>query len=75
MFSSEAGGDRLSTGMLRGVLIGFGVASMFGMPSQSVAIMLTFWVFVFWLGRERTPAAPRSGTMVDRPRNRVIASR
>ena len=38
--------------MLRGVLIGFGVASMFGMPAQSIAIVITFWVFVFWLWSE-----------------------
>ena len=46
---SRPGGDRLSFGMLRGVLLGFGVASTFGMPTQSAAITITFWVFVFWL--------------------------
>ena len=46
---SRPAGDRLSFGMLRGVLIGFGVASMFGMPAQSMAIVITFWAFVFWL--------------------------
>ena len=49
------------------VLIGFGVASIFGMPAQSIAIIMTFWVFVFWLWLEATHAriAPR------RLRNRV----
>ena len=50
-------GDRLSFGMLRGVLFGFGVASIFGMPAQSTAIALTFWVFVFWLWLEANPPA------------------
>ena len=49
---ARPGGDRLSFGMLRGVLIGFGVASMFGMPAQSMAIVITFWAFVFWLWSE-----------------------
>lgn len=49
---SRPGGDRVSFGMIRGVLIGFGFASMFGMPAQSIAIALTFWVFVYWLFEE-----------------------
>lgn len=48
LFAKRPGGDRLSLGVLRGVLIGFGVASLFGMPAQSIAIAMTFWVFVFW---------------------------
>lgn len=63
MFSASAGGDSLSIGLLRGVIIGFGVASMFGMPAQSLAIVVTFWVFVFWLSLEKglPPAAPDAG--------------
>lgn len=49
---SRPGADQSAFGMLRGVLIGFGVASMFGMPAQSIAIVITFWVFVFWLWSE-----------------------
>jgi O-antigen ligase len=49
-------GDRLSFGMLRGVLLGFGVASTFGMPAQSIAIAVTFWIFAFWLFTEAAPA-------------------
>ncbi len=48
LFARGQGGDRLSLGLLRGVLIGFAVASLFGMPAQSIAIAMTFWVFVFW---------------------------
>ena len=53
---SRPAGDRLSFGMLRGALLGFGVASIFGMPSQSAAITITFWVFAFWLWLEATAA-------------------
>jgi hypothetical protein len=48
LFKGDGSGDRLSTGMLRGILIGFFVASLFGVPSQSAAITMTFWVLVFW---------------------------
>lgn len=48
-----APGDRLSPGLLRAVLIGFAVASMFGMPGQAAAVVVTLWVFVFWLFLER----------------------
>jgi hypothetical protein len=53
LFAKAPGGDRLTLGMLRGVLIGFAVASMFGMPAQSIAIAMTFWVFVFWFVSEQ----------------------
>ena len=55
MFSRRRDRDRLSIGLLRGVLIGFAIASMFGMPAQSIAIVMTFWTFAFWLWLERTP--------------------
>jgi hypothetical protein len=52
---SRAGtpGDQLPAGLLRGVLLGFVVASMFGMPGQAAAVAITFWVFVFWFVLER----------------------
>lgn len=56
MFSKSSGSDRLSIGMLRGVLVGFFVASIFGMPAQSIAITITFWVFAFWFLSEAAPA-------------------
>jgi O-antigen ligase len=49
LFSRHRGADPLSFGMLRGVLIGFFIASLFGMPAQSMAIVITFWVFAFWI--------------------------
>jgi hypothetical protein len=63
LFSRRAGVDRLSTGMLRGVLVGFFIASLFGVPSQSVAITLTFWIFAFWIASEQPDVeAPGIGT-------------
>ena len=50
--------DFLSFGMLRGVLIGFGVASMFGMPAQSLSVAITVWTLVFWLLQARGGDAP-----------------
>jgi O-antigen ligase len=49
LFSPGPSADRLSFGMLRGVLIAFFIASLFGMPAQAMAIVITFWVFAFWL--------------------------
>lgn len=54
LFSRSAPGhDQLAIGMLRGVLIAFFIASLFGLPSQSAAITITFWVIVFWFVLER----------------------
>jgi O-antigen ligase len=63
LFFARGSRDQLSFGLLRGVLIGFGVASTFGMPSQSIAITLTFWAFAFWLWSETT----ESSNAVSRP--------
>jgi hypothetical protein len=52
LFAIDRSGDRISAGMLRGVLIGFFVASLFGVPAQSGAIVMTFWAFVFWFASE-----------------------
>ena len=60
--------DRLSVGMLRGVLIGFFVASLFGMPAQAFAVVVTFWVFAFWLLLERAdPDAASAAVAWKRP--------
>lgn len=58
MFSKAPAGDRLSIGMLRAVLIGFGVASTFGVPGQAAAVAITVWALVFWLLQERAGDAP-----------------
>lgn len=53
LFATGASRDRVTSGMLRGVLIAFFFASLFGLPSQSAAITLTFWVMVFWFALEQ----------------------
>jgi hypothetical protein len=62
LFSRRSSGDRLSTGMLRGVFVGFAIASTFGMPAQSIAIVITFWVFVFWFLLESEVPLPAAST-------------
>lgn len=49
----RAGGDRFTAGALRGILIGFAVASLFGMAGQSMAVIITFWTFAFWFAQAR----------------------
>jgi hypothetical protein len=66
MFTRPAG-DRLSFGILRGTLIGFGVASTFGMPTQANAIAMTFWVFVFWLWTEAAPVTAAQAPAANKP--------
>ena len=55
MFAPAPAGHTLSRGMVRAVLIGFVVASMFGMPAQSAPVAITVWVLVFWLVLETNP--------------------
>ena len=66
--------DRLTFGLLRGVLIGFGVASMFGMPAQSIAIAITFWVFVFWLWSEARPSVDPAPAAILRNESQIAAA-
>ncbi len=49
------GGDRFATGVLRGALIAFGLASLFGMPGQAMPLIVTFWIFVFWFTTAKHP--------------------
>jgi len=60
-------GDRLTSGLIRGALLGFLVASIFGMPAQSAAVMITFWTFVFWLLGERGGVPASSVTSWTKP--------
>jgi hypothetical protein len=66
LFARNRTGDHFSSGMLRGVLIGFVVASTFGMPAQSIAIVLTFWVFMFWFSLEADVPVRPSHALVNR---------
>jgi hypothetical protein len=57
MFASflfrRGAGEPLTIGILRGALLGFGVASLFGMAGQAMAIIVTFWTFAAWVAFER----------------------
>lgn len=46
--------------MIAGAVVGLGLASMLGMPTQHVVVLVTFWTFVFWHDRlsGRTPLMP-----------------
>jgi O-antigen ligase len=76
LFTRGGAEDRLSTGLLRGALIGFAVASIFGMPGQAAAVAVTFWAFVFWLMLERgsDEATPASGAASRWSRPATIAA-
>ena len=53
IFSRPRTGDTFLAGTLRGALIGFAAASMFGMAGQSMPVIITFWVFVYWFAVAR----------------------
>jgi len=54
--------DSQTAWITRGVLIGFGLISMLGMPGQDVIVVITFWAIAFWyataVGTERSVIAP-----------------
>lgn len=74
LFSRHTNGNRFSFGLLRGVVIGFAVASMFGVPAQSMAVVITFWTFVFWLLLERGGEAPGPSLLDSWSRGATIAA-
>jgi hypothetical protein len=47
-------------------VIGFGAASMLGMPGQSVQVALAFWTLAFWVILLREPDSPHSATFGNR---------
>ena len=74
LFTRSSGADRLSIGLLRGAVIGFAVASVFGMPGQAAAVAVTFWAFVFWLLIERGEATVATSVAGRWPRAATIAA-
>jgi hypothetical protein len=40
--------DAPATWISRGMLVAFGALSMFGMPGQAIAVVITFWTIAFW---------------------------
>jgi hypothetical protein len=49
----------LTPQVLRGVLVGFGLISLVGMPGQDVAAIFTFWTIAFWYLRVIEPNSGR----------------
>ncbi len=41
-------GGAVPANLVRGALVALGLASLVGMPSQNVAVTVTFWALVFW---------------------------
>ena len=41
-------------------VIGFGAASMLGMPGQSIQVALAFWTLAFWVILLREPDSPQA---------------
>jgi hypothetical protein len=60
LFSRVRGGDAFTIRVLRGVLLGFAAASLFGMAGQSMPVILTFWVFVFWFATSKDESIDRA---------------
>jgi hypothetical protein len=61
--SSGDGATRLPAAALKGALVSIGLASMMGMPAQSLPVVITFWTFAFWYTRlvERDASTWSSG--------------
>jgi len=49
----------LTAQVLRGVLVGFGLISLVGMPGQDAAVVFTFWTIAFWFLRLIAPGEPK----------------
>ena len=58
LFAPVRAGDRLSIGILRSAVAGFAVASIFGVPGQSMPVVITVWTIVYWVLAERGGHAP-----------------
>jgi hypothetical protein len=40
--------DRFTASTIKGALVGLGLISLVGMPTQHIAVTLTFWTFAYW---------------------------
>jgi hypothetical protein len=64
-------GAAMSSGLVRGALVALGLASLVGMPTQNVAVTVTFWVLVFWYTMLVQPSAGPAPRWLDRSRTWV----
>ena len=55
---APANRDRFSPGILRGVLAGFGIIALIGMPGQALTVIMTFWTLAYWFAALKGIAAP-----------------
>ncbi len=49
--SSGSGERNVPAAAIKGALVSIGLASLMGMPAQSLPVVLTFWTFAFWYVR------------------------
>ena len=71
MLARQSGpeGERRLVGAAKGAVVGLGITSLFGMPTQDAAVSLTFVVFAFWCTRltDADPPASVVGSRFARP--------
>jgi O-Antigen ligase len=49
--TSGEGERRVPAAVIKGAIVAIGLASMIGMPAQSLPVVITFWTFAFWYTR------------------------
>jgi hypothetical protein len=62
MRTSGDGERRIPAAALKGLLVGIGLISLVGMPTQSLPVTMTFWMFAFWYWRLVQPGWQGSTT-------------
>jgi hypothetical protein len=60
--TSADGERRIPAAALKGSLVGLGLISLVGMPTQSLPVTMTFWMFAFWYWRLVQPSWQASTT-------------
>jgi len=56
LFSGSASDrDPVAARLLRAPILAFGLVSLLGVPGQTLPVILTFWVLVFWLVSLKSP--------------------
>jgi hypothetical protein len=52
---------RFPATIVKGIVISFAVVSLFGIPTQNIAVAVAFWTFAFWYAALAGPAAADYG--------------